>query len=452
MSSALWYPLAFLLALGILVTVHELGHFLAARACGVKVLRFSVGFGPSLFSFFRGRDRTEWSLGLIPLGGYVRMLDEREGEVPALELHRAFNRQSVGRRACIVAAGPLANLLLAVLIYWAMFMSGVQELKPLLAAPAQETAAAVAGIEQGWLVTGADGQPLQTWSELRLAILEARLENRGLALDLLQGDATKHIILATDGLASSDLEGDFMHKLGLAPYQPSLEPVVGSVQPGSPAEEAGLMAGDRILLIDGYAVNHWGNVVEAVRAAPGQNLVFEVDRAGRIERIEITPASVDQKGRAVGRMGAAVKVDEGDSLLLEIRYGPGAALLHSFTQTWDTIHLSLSMMWRMVSGQISWKNISGPVTIADYAGQSAKLGLMPYVRFIALISISLGVLNLLPIPVLDGGHLMYYLAEFCKGSPVSERAMEVGQRVGLGILGVLMAFALFNDFNRLFFG
>lgn len=448
----LWYPLAFLLALGILVTVHELGHYLAARACGVKVLCFSIGFGRSIYRRVIGQDGTAWSIGLIPLGGYVKMLDEREGEVAAEELHRAFNRQTVGRRTAIVAAGPVANLLLAVLIYWLIFMAGVQELRPLVALPIAGSPAAQAGVAGGDLVQSVDGQSVQTWSEFRLALLEARLENRSAQISLGQGGATRAVEVATDSLSSTDLEGDMMRKLGLVPFQPKLEPVVGSLQANSPALKAGLQVGDRIVAIDGAPVEEWAELVNLVRKSPGVEMYFDILREGRSERLLVIPDEVVAKEQRIGRIGAAVKAGQDNTLLLEMRYGPWDALGQALSQTGATIRLSLSMMGRMVMGDISWKNISGPVTIADYAGQSAQMGVMPYLRFLALISISLGVLNLLPIPILDGGHLMYYLVEFFKGSPVSERVMEIGQRIGFGILGLLMTFALFNDFNRLFFG
>lgn len=448
----LWYPLAFFLALGILVTVHELGHYAAARLCGIQVLRFSIGFGHSLWSRRLGKDGTEWSLGLIPLGGYVRMLDEREAAVPPELLARAFNRQPVGRRAFVVVAGPLFNLLLAVVIYWGMFLHGVKEIRPLLGTPVTASAAAMAGIQEGELVVAVNGEPIQTWSAFRLALLNARLERRSALLDVMKDGASRGLTVSTAGLSDQDLEGDMMRRLGFVLHQPHLDAVVGSILTHSPAQQAGLLPGDKIVALNGRTITHWGEVVVGIRQSPARSVAMEILRGGQLIRLAVIPEAVVANGQTIGRMGAAVRADGNDPLLLEIRYGPLDALRQASRQTWDTVKLSLSMMGRMIMGDISWKNISGPVTIADYAGQTAQMGLMPYIRFIALISISLGVLNLLPIPILDGGHLMYYLAEFIKGSPVSEPVMALGQRVGFGILGLLMAFALFNDFQRLFFG
>lgn len=448
----LWYPLAFLLALGVLVTVHEFGHFLAARACGIKVMRFSVGFGRILWSRRYGRDETEWAIAAIPLGGYVKMLDEREGSVAETERHRAFNRQPVGRRAFVVVAGPLANLLLAVVVYWFMFMGGVQELKAVVGVPLEGTPAAGAGLTPGMAVESVDGQSVQSWSDLRVAILESRLAQHPAHVEVRLSGRLVTLELETASLASDDLDGDMLRKLGLVPYQPPMEPVIGQVQTGSPAQRGGLLPGDRVIAIGAQEIAQWSQVVEQVRASAGVSLDFQVKRGGRIELLQVTPDKAVSNGKEVGRMGAAVKFDPANSMVFEVRYGPVDAMKHALQQTWMTVRLSLSMMGRMLTGSVSWRNLSGPVTIADYAGQSAQLGLGAYIRFIALISISLGVLNLLPVPVLDGGHLMYYFVEFLKGSPVSERAMEIGQRIGFGVLGLLMAFALFNDFNRLFFG
>lgn len=448
----LWYPIAFLAALGVLVTVHELGHFIAAKLCRIKVIRFSVGFGRILWSRKSGRDQTEWCIAAIPLGGYVKMLDEREGDVAEDERHRAFNRQTLGRRAFVVSAGPIANLLLAVVIYWLMFMSGVQELKPVLGAPVEGSVAAQSGVSAGMLIVKADGAALETWSDFRVAVLNARLEHRPVALEVRQDERVLSVLIATDSLSSNDLDADLLHKLGITLYQPPLQPVIGQVQAGSPAQLGGLVVGDLVLSVGVHPVKQWSQVVELVRASAGVSLEFEVLRNGRIEIARVTPEKITNGGKDYGRMGAAVKADPANSIFMEVRYNPVRAATEAMRQTWSTVRLSLSMMGRMLTGDVSWRNLSGPVTIADYAGQSAQMGFAAYIRFIALISISLGVLNLLPVPVLDGGHLMYYFVEFLKGSPVSERAMEIGQRIGFGVLGLLMAFALFNDFNRLFFG
>ncbi|HEX5392290.1 MAG TPA: RIP metalloprotease RseP [Rhodocyclaceae bacterium] len=448
----LWYPLAFLAALGVLVTVHELGHFIAAKLCRIKVLRFSVGFGRTLWSRRSGRDQTEWCIAAIPLGGYVKMLDEREVDVVEEERHRAFNRQSLARRSFVVSAGPIANLLLAVVIYWLMFMSGVQELKPVLGAPVDGSVAAQSGVVAGMQITKVDDLAIQTWSDFRVAVLNARLDHRPVALEVRLGEQVSSVAIATDSLSSTDLDGDLLHKLGITLYQPPLPPTIGQVQAGSPAQRGGLAVEDLVLSVGGHPVNQWSQVVEIVRASAGIPLEFEVRRKGRVEIVRVVPDKVSNGGKGYGRMGAAVRADPGNSIFMEIRYNPVQAAVQAVRQTWSTIRLSLSMMGRMLTGDVSWRNLSGPVTIADYAGQSAQMGFAAYIRFIALISISLGVLNLLPVPVLDGGHLMYYFVEFLKGSPVSERAMEIGQRIGFGVLGLLMAFALFNDFNRLFFG
>lgn len=450
------YLAAFLVALGVLIFFHELGHFLAARACGVKVLRFSVGFGKALLVRRFGRDGTEWALGAFPLGGYVRMLDEREAAVPEEELGRAFNRQKVGVRMIIVAAGPVANFVLAVFLYWVVFANGVDELKPLLGKPAEGTPAAQAEIADGDLLRAVDGTPVTTWSDARWAILKAGMDRRTVELEVAnpRGEIA-FLRLATAGVAFADGESrDPIKELGLRLFRPSIDPVIGQVGGGSVAEEAGLLPGDRFLTVDGKIVSNWAEVAAGIRAAPGREISVEIERGDRRLSFRVTPAATQEGGTQVGRIGIAVREADRarNELFVRVSYGPFEALAKAAQQTWETTTFSFAMIGRMITGDVSWRNLSGPVTIADYAGQSASLGATQYLRFLALISISLGVLNLLPIPILDGGHLLYYSAEIIKGGPLSERAMEIGQQIGLVLLGLLMAFAFYNDIYRLVSG
>jgi regulator of sigma E protease len=446
---------SFVVALGVLIVVHELGHYLVARWAGVKVLRFCVGFGRPLWSRRFGRDQTEWAVAAIPLGGYVKMVDEREGAVAPEDLPRAFNRQSVGKRFLIVLAGPVANFLLAIALYWVLFVAGVQEMKPVTGAPPAGTLAASAGFKPGDLITHVDGEPVQSWQDVRWKVLHAGLDRRTLNLEVVAGgNRIERRVLDLTGIRGEHVEGDLMTGLGLRPFRPDVVPVIGKVTAGSPAEVGGLRAGDLVTRVDGEAVATWDAFVARVRPAAGRSLSFDVLRDGQALRLQITPESVAQNGERIGRIGAAPRVDP-DGMkpyLVEVSYGPLEALQRGVAKTWEMSVFSLRMLGRMLTGEVSWKNLSGPVTIADYAGQSAQLGLTPYLAFLALISISLGVLNLLPIPLLDGGHLMYYTVEIFKGSPLSERVMEMGQRVGFAVLLFLMAFAFYNDISRLLSG
>lgn len=451
----LWVVGAFVVALGVLIVVHELGHYAAARWCNVKILRFSIGFGRPLWLHRHGPDGTEWALAAFPLGGYVKMLDEREGRVAAQELHRAFNRQSVARRSLIVIAGPLANLLLAVALYWFLFMTGVEEPRPILAAPPAGTLAAELKLGAGEAARSVSGKPVATWSELRWELLHRLLDRETVVLETI--DPQGHIAdyrLDLSRLDPAVLEGDVMEALGLRLQRPELPAVLGDVRPGSPAERAGLRPGDRVVALDGKPITAWHELAHDIRAAGARELPLEIERGTERLRFAVQPELVEEGGRQVARIGIAVHDDPElrRNALTTVRYGPLDALQHAFGQTWETSVLSLRMIGRMLLGEISVKNVSGPVTIADYAGQSARLGLDHYLRFLALISISLGVLNLLPIPVLDGGHLMYYLAEVIKGGPLSERVMEIGQQIGLTLLALLMALAFYNDINRLVSG
>lgn len=455
MSNFLFYLGAFALALGLLIVVHEAGHFALARWCGVKVLRFSIGFGKPILSHRFGRDQTELALAAFPLGGYVKMLDEREGEVEPAELPRAFNRQPVLKRFVIVLAGPVANFMLAILMYWILFVHGVEEPRPVLGAPAAQSMAELAGFKEGELVRSINGQAIVSWQELRWELLQQAMAKSSVTLEVINKqqeiDFRK---LDLSSLDTSDLEGDILQQMGFRFYRPQLPPVIGKITPGGVADLAGLREGDRILAIDGASIASWTQVVAIIRGAPGRPLRLDADRQGKSISLSVTPAEVDDRGQRVGRIGIGILEGEFDRAALTtiVRYGPFESLGKAIGQTWDTSLFSLTMLGRMVVGEVSWKNLSGPVTIADYAGQSAKLGLAYYIKFLALISISLGVLNLLPIPLLDGGHLMYYIVEIIKGGPVSERVMEIGQQIGLALLAMLMAFAFYNDINRLVSG
>ncbi len=447
--------LAFVVAIVVLVVFHELGHYWVARLCNVKVLRFSLGFGKAMYVKKFAGGETEWVISLIPLGGYVKMLDEREGEVPAAELARAFNRQPVLRRMVIVLAGPVANLLLAIILYWALFIHGVPGIKPILGAVPPSTPAAAAQLHTQESIVSINGLATPSWQEVRWVLLDLVLQKRPANIELRSVEgATLFRVLDMGALTASDLDGDFLDKLGLKPYQPPLYPIIGSVIENGAAQRAGLLPLDKILRVNEQAIPHWDAFVDAVRSHPGRVLNVEVDRAGQMLKLNITPDTVYDSGKSTGRIGAAPKIDRAafDALLTTVRYPPLAALGEAVRKTWETSAVSLKMMWKMVLGEVSLKNLSGPITIADYAGQSAQIGLGAYIGFLALISISLGVLNLLPIPLLDGGHLLYYSVELIKGSPVSEKLWEAGQNVGIALLVTMMAFALYNDISRLILG
>ena len=446
---------AFVVTLGLLIVVHELGHYLVARLCNVKVLRFSLGFGRPLWSRKVGPDRTEWAIAAFPLGGYVKMLDEREAPVDAHELDRAFNRQSIARRFAIVLAGPAANFVLAVVLYWILFMHGVPGLKPIVGPVEPNTAAATAGFQQGETITRIGDESIQTWQDARWVLLHHAVKKERVPVEVrgVSGErAVRELDLAQ--LTATDLDSDFLRGLGLVRQQPPLPGVIGNVLSGGAAERAGLQAGDEILAIGRDTVHSWEDVVAAVRSHPGAALNLEIRRNGTQLSLPVMPDVFTENGRPVGRIGAGPKIDR-DALagvMTEVRYGPIESIGQAFYKTWDTSVFSLQMLGRMIIGEVSLKNLSGPITIADYAGQSAQAGTVSFLLFLALISISLGVLNLLPIPLLDGGHLMYYIFELFKGSPVSDKAIEIGQHLGMGLLFVLMAFALYNDINRLISG
>ena len=451
--------LAFFVALGTLVVVHELGHYLVARWCGVKVLRFSVGMGRVVWSRRFGRDQTEWALSMLPLGGYVKMLDAREqdlGEVPEADLKREFTRQSVWRRIAIVAAGPIANFLLAILLFAGLYIHGVPEPVPTLRAAASQSVAARAGLQAGDRITAINGEPVQVWSEVRWKLMQLVLENghgdqRLARLDVERSDpgsagkSMASVSLPLSAVSSNDLEGDFLAQLGLALARPPA--LLGKIMDG-PAKLAGLRTGDLVQRIDGVPVQDGLAFVEKVRESAGKPLALQGLRDGQPFALVVTPDSVadSASGKQIGRIKVEVPLAPEMAVVGD---GPLNALAKGARRTWDTSVMTIKMIGKMIIGQVSLKNITGPITIADYAGQTARVGLVSYLSFLAFISISLGVMNLLPIPVLDGGHLLYYALEILTGRPVSERFGEIAQRAGLGILMALMLVAAFNDIVRL---
>jgi regulator of sigma E protease len=443
--SALTTLVAFVVTLGVLIVIHEFGHYWVARRCGVRVLRFSIGFGRPLWKKVYGEDRTEWVVAAIPLGGYVRMLDERDPDTdPRLlaDLSRAFNRQPVARRIAIVLAGPLANLLLAVGVYWLLNVTGTLEPRAVLGAPEEATIAARAGVRDGDEVTRVDGQPVRAFGELRWKLLERAVDRSEVELTVRgEGGAERTLLLDLSQLGSGEIDQTVFSRVGIALAEPA--PVVRRLSPDGVAAAAGLQPGDRFVSIDGLSTARSRDVSQAVRAAPGRTLQVVIERGGQRSSLQLQPAAVPVDGETIGRIG----VDFRD--LVEVRYGPVESLGLAAQRTWDTAVFSLRMLGKMITGEASWKNLSGPVTIADYAGQTARMGMVAYLSFLALVSISLGVLNLLPIPMLDGGHLLYYLVEILKGSPPADWVVEWGQRAGIGVLVLLTALALYNDLTRL---
>jgi regulator of sigma E protease len=441
--------LFFAVTLGVLVVFHELGHYVVARLVGVKVLRFSVGFGRIVWSRRLGRDRTEWALSAVPLGGYVKMVDEREGEVAPADLGRAFNRQSVWRRIAIVAAGPVANLLLAVLLFAGTYVAGIPGERAILAAPPAGSPAAVAGLAASDEVVAVNGEHVLSWQDLRWRLLKASGNDDATVTVDRSGIRSQHL-LSLQSLRRDDWEGNFVSVLGLKiDLGP---PRVNDVLPGRPAAVAGLRAGDAIIAIDGQAVRSPSEVAAITNAHPGERLAFTVLRDGASQDIAVVPEPSDQDGKKIGLAGMRLAVDPAAVAQIgtTVRYGPAEAVVQGARKTWELSLFTVKMLGRILTGQASLKNVSGPLTMADYAGQSAQAGVLTFIGYLALISISLGVLNLLPVPLLDGGHLMYYLAEIVKGGPVPDRVIEVGQRIGMAVLAMLMALALFNDLSRLF--
>lgn len=458
--------LAFVFTLGLVVTVHEYGHFQVAKWCGVKVLKFSIGFGKALFSRKIGQDQTEFILSAIPLGGYVKMLDEREIEQETKEglehpvftekdLQRAFNRQSVFKRMAIVLAGPFANLLLAILLYWFLFMMGVVGLKPMIGNVAEGSPAALASMTSGETIQSISGKKVTTWQDVRWILLNESLKKKTIEIQAVSHNQQIHQhIVDLSTVNFDETQQDILIKVGLTIYQPDVPARIGELVESGVADVAGFKSGDLVLSVNDNKVSDWEDFVREIRMHPNENLSIAVLRNEQELTLKVKPEVVIENGKTVGRIGAAFNIDQKNisQYLVTTHYSVGGAMLQAIIKTWDTALFSLKMLGNMVIGQVSWKGMSGPVTIASYAGQSANMGIKVFISFLALISISIGVLNLLPIPVLDGGHFMYHMVEFFTGKPVSENVMVIGQKVGFSLLGLMMVLALFNDINRLISG
>lgn len=447
--------LAFLFTLALLIVVHEYGHYWAARRCGVKVLRFSVGFGRVLYSRRSGPDQTEFVLAAFPLGGYVKMLDEREEPVAENDLPRAFNRQSVWKRIAIVAAGPVANLLLAILLYWILMMSGMPGLRPILGEVPAGTPAAQASMKAEELIVRVGNTAVTTWQDVRWTLLKESMKSDRVEIEARSGQSETHLHqLDLSTIDPDDTQTDLLDQLGLAPFRPAVPARIGEIQPDSPAQQAGLAVGDEIIAVNGISVALWEDFAALMRQHPGEAMTLRLKRDGQEITLSVTPERVKDGEHTVGRIGAGYHAspEELSRLMVEVRHAPLPALWQAAVKTWDTSIFSLKMLGSMITGAVSWKGVSGPITIASFAGQTASLGWKAFVGFLALVSISLGVLNLLPVPVLDGGHLMYYMVEILQGRPVSERVMEIGQKIGFMLLGLLMMAAFYNDLNRVFTG
>jgi regulator of sigma E protease len=447
------YILAFLVAIGILVAVHEYGHFWMARRVGVRVLRFSIGFGKRLWTR-QGKDGTEYALSAIPLGGYVKLLDEREGPVAAADLSAAYNRKPVWQRILVLLAGPFANFLFAAAAYWVLFIAGIPALKPVLGEIAPQSIAARAGLASGDEIIAVGNQATGTREAVVLAILDQLMNGGSIALQVRSPDgATRAAPLAIVGSPRPLTEpGALLPGLGLEFWYPTVTAEVGTMQPGSPAERAGLLAGDRIVAVGGIPVADFPALVKLVQPQPGKTLEFTIERSG--ERI-VVPVEVEAQhegSKLVGRIGVRPASPGAipEDMRTRERYGPAVSLVRAVDKTWNMSVLTVRLLWNVGTGDVSVKNLSGPINIAEYAGFSARQGILAFLSFLAIVSVSLFVLNLLPIPILDGGQIVYQLAELVKGSPLSERTQAAGQKVGIFMLLVLMSFAFYNDLSRLF--
>lgn len=437
-----------LIALGVLVTFHELGHFWVARRCGVKVLRFSVGFGKPIFRW-HDKQQTEFVVAMIPLGGYVKMLDEREGNVPTVLAEKAFNNKSVQKRIAIVAAGPIANFILAFVFFWFVAMLGTQQVKPIIGEITEPSLAASAGLKVDQEIIEVNGKAMKGWGDISLSLLKNIGEYKDIEITTrdAQGNNLQKHTVALNGWLKGSTEPDPLPEFGIRPWVPKHDTTLAVVQEGAPAAVSGLQKGDKLLSLNGNAISHWQALVAQIQKMPEQQVIFVVERDGRNIQLPVTLAR-NEKGQ--GFLGAAPEaVAWPDDMKRDVRFGPIAGLSEAASKTWETTVLTIVSMKKMIFGELSLKNLSGPITIAKVAGSTAEMGLVSFLSFLAFLSISLGVLNLLPIPMLDGGHLLFYVIEWVRGRPVSEKIQMWGMQIGVTLVLAVMALAIFNDISRL---
>lgn len=442
--------LALALTLGILVTLHEYGHFWVARRCGVKVLRFSVGFGKPMFSWY-DKHGTEFAVAAIPLGGYVKMLDEREGPVPEELRDQAFTSKPPGQRIAIAAAGPVANFIFAIFAYWLLSVVGVTHVAPIVGQIADESVAERVGLQEGMEIHAVDGHRVSSWRDVNMRILERTGEHGSISMEVSEDGARGTVSGELSGWGLSDDTPNPLAEFGITPWRPAVPPVLGQISEGGRAEAAGLQPGDRIVAVNGEAIGSWFELVDFIRNAPEQTLQVTVERNGSEQSLSVTPeARTEESGESIGFVGAGVEaISWPEEVLRDVSYGPFAAIPVALSETWADTRLTLVAIKKMITGLLSPTNLSGPITIARVAEASVSSGFEDFVRFLAYLSVSLGILNLLPVPVLDGGHIVYYTIEALRGKPLSEQAQAFGLRIGMAMILTLMVFALYNDLMRL---
>lgn len=449
--SGLYMLIGTLVTLGVLVTIHEYGHFWVARRCGVKVLRFSIGFGTPLVRW-HDRHGTEFVIALIPLGGYVKMLDEREATVSPAEQNQSFNRKTVGQRIAIVAAGPIANFALAFVLFWCLAMLGSQQVKPVIGDVSAGSLAERAGLLSGQEIVAVDGKAVAGWADVNLQFIQRIGDSGSMRIDAQTAGnsvSSTYTVALERWLYGSDAPNP-INELGIAPWRPKASAVVAQLDPEGPAQYAGLQLNDTIVAIDGRKINDWQAVVAYVQARPDTTVVFNIERAGQLSDVKIMLTAQGDSAQKLGYLGVGVAGGEWPAdMLRDVRFGPLDAVLEGAQRTWTMSALTLGSLKKMLFGELSVKNLSGPITIAKVAGASAESGLRSFLNFMAYLSISLGVLNLLPIPVLDGGHLLFYLVELVRGRPLSERIQGYGMQIGIALVVCVMLLAVFNDLARL---